>query len=166
MIAAYLGLHWAFPAADPGEFFWIASLIGRATEWALWSVFGVLLAALGETARIIAQGEEAGFRTRRMFADGLKGLLAVWMGLLILTCGIGAVTLLDTRLEWLRADPRELSAKAMIPVAFLLGLHKQVGLELASSALEVRREQVPRVVWRWIRQAAAALFENGPLVKS
>jgi hypothetical protein len=101
-----------------------------------------------------------------VFADGLKGLLAVWMGLLILTCGIGAVTLLNTRLEWLRVDPRELSARAMIPVAFLLGLHKRVGLELASSALDVRGEQVPGLVWQWIRRAVVALFENGPAMKS
>jgi hypothetical protein len=162
MIAVYLGPHRAFPAADAGQFFWIASLLGQATEWAFWSAVGLLLATLGETARIIARGERAGLRTRRVFADGLKGLFAVWIGLLILTCGIGAVTLLDTRLEWLRADPGELSAKTIIPVAFLLGLHQQVGLELASSALDLRREQVPGLVWQWIRRALIALFENGP----
>jgi hypothetical protein len=146
--------------------FWTASLIGRVTEWAFWSAVGVLLATLGEAARIIARGARAGFRLQRVFADGLKGLFAVWMGLLILTCGIGAVTLLDTRLEWLRVDPRELSAKAMIPVAFLLGLHEQVGLESASSALDIRREQVPGLVWQSIRRAAVALFENGPPMRS
>jgi hypothetical protein len=162
MIAVYLGLHWAFPAADPGVFFWTGSLPGHPTEWAFWSVVGVLLSALAKVARIIAYTATDGVSARRMCVNALKGLFVAWIALLFLSLGLAVVGLLDPKLEWLSVDPRVLSAKAMIPVGFLLGLYHQVGLELASSVVDVRPRQVPRLAWRWIRRAVAAAIGRLP----
>jgi len=49
-------------------------------------------------------------------------------------------------------EPRALSTGALMPVALVLGLHREVGLSLASLITGLAPRQVPLQVWEWLRR--------------